>query len=82
VNGRQDGGRGGWSGGRGRRRGTSAPDDFHDQILLVGIQAAQLIFQVQTCLTTHIQQVLTFHVQFTSQGVYANFILLQTGLLR
>jgi len=68
-------------GGTGRRCAALALNHLDDQILLVGVEAAQLVLEVEPVEPAKVQKVLTFHVQFAGQDVNTNFVFLQAGLL-
>jgi hypothetical protein len=50
-------------------------------ITLFGIEAAQLILDIEARLPAHVQQVLAFNVQLSSQCINTDFLSLQAELL-
>jgi hypothetical protein len=54
--------------------------ELNDGIALLGIQAAQLVLDVNTVLAAQVEQVFALHVQFTRQSINPNFLFLQAQL--
>jgi len=69
----------------GSRRDGSSPAAFADQqfdgVALVGVQATELILDIDAGLTAQVKQILALDVQFARERVDTNFLFLQAQLL-